>query len=252
MSLIDTPRIQSCSNVRDLGGCDSPLGKTQPHRFVRCGATSSLTTVDMFRFRRWGVSRVLDLRSEMESPRQTCRFSNQGWVTWENVPFYERDISAPTMLPARNVSNYLVSSYLYMLAAPTTIRSILEFCAQAAKRQCVLFHCAAGMDRTGMLALLLLGLVDVPRNQILADYCYSFAPKQLVDEAVLSYDPNQKAPQKNPDDDFSSYILHTRLEAIATVYDTVVQTHGSVRRFLRSCDVSTAVLDALTAHLVDP
>lgn len=252
MSMIDTPRIRSCSNVRDLGGCDSPYGKTLPHRFVRCGATSSLTTMDLYRFRRWGVSHVLDLRSKMESPRQTCRFSNQGWVTWANVPFYERDISAPTMLPSRNVGNYLVSSYLYMLAAPTTIRSILEFCAQTDKNQCVLFHCAAGMDRTGMVAMLLLGLADVPRNQILADYCYSFAPKQVVDQAVLSYCPNQKAPQKNPDDDFSSYLLHTRLEAIAAVYDTVVETHGSVRRFLRSCDVSKTVLNALTAHLVDP
>lgn len=252
MSMIDTPRIRSCTNVRDLGGCDSPHGKTQAHRFVRCGATSSLTKIDLFRFRRWGVSHVLDLRSQMESPRQTCRFSNQGWVTWENVPFYEVDISAPTMVPTRNVSNYLVSSYLYMLAVPTTIRSVFEFCAQADKSQCVLFHCAAGMDRTGMVAMLLLGLADVPRNQILADYCYSFAPREAVDKAVLAYVPNGEVPQKNPNDDFSSYILHTRLEAIAAVYDTVVEAHGTVRRFLRSCDVPDAVLDAVTAHLVEP
>ena len=38
---------------------------------------------------------------------------------------------------------------------------LVEFLAQAQRNECVLFHCAAGMDRTGVISLLLLGLCGV-------------------------------------------------------------------------------------------
>lgn len=251
MSLVDKPRVRSCANVRDLGGCDSPYGVTRAHRFVRCGSTSSITTIDLLRFRRWGVSRVLDLRSQMEFPRATCRFLGQRWVTWGNVPFYDVDISAPTMMPAHGEHNYLVTSYLHMLGVPAAVRAVFEFCADAEKKECVLFHCAAGMDRTGMVAMLLLGLVEVPREQILADYCYSFGDKDVVDAAVRAYDVDAPCPAKDPREDFSSYILYSRLEAISAVYDSVVANYGSVREYLEACDVSQRALESVRRHLLE-
>ena len=35
---------------------------------------------------------------------------------------------------------------------------------------CVLFHCQAGKDRTGILAMLLLGICDVSKEDIIANY----------------------------------------------------------------------------------
>lgn len=242
------PNVHSIANLRDLGGYDSPFGAIRGHRCVRCGSTSSVTRMDLLKLRRWRVRRVLDLRSEMESPRATCPFSRQSWVKWCNVGFYDVDISAPTMVPKTDVNNYLVTSYLHMLAGDEAVRAVFSFMAAANVDECVLFHCAAGMDRTGMVAMLLLGLAEVPREQIIADYCYSFGPRRRVD-ALVRASVEHGLGARPPQSAFESYILYTRLEAITIVYDTLVAHHGSVRAFLESCKVPATDLDAVRAHL---
>lgn len=249
MDTILAPKVKSIPNLRDLGGYESAFGTIQGHRFIRCGSTASATKIDLFRLRRWGVRHTLDLRSAMEAPRATCALSRQPWITWRNVGFYDVDISTPTMMPTTDVNSYLVTSYLHMLAGDEAVRSVFSCMAAAAPNECVLFHCAAGMDRTGMVAMLLLGLVEVPREQILADYCYSFGDKDRVDAVVHAYvehGPGERPPQSA----FDSYLLYTRLEAIAAVYDTVIGHHGSVRAFLESCKVPASDLEAVRTHLV--
>lgn len=236
--------VRSCANVRDLGGYDTPEGTTVTHRFVRCGGTRALSRDDLGLLRSYGVARVLDLRGMGESPELTCRFSNQPWVVWRNIPLYDYDISAPTMVPAGGMDNYLVSSYMHMLTAGRVLRDIFGFFAEASPSECVLFHCAAGMDRTGMVAMLLLGLADVPREQIIADYCYSFGERADVDAAIA-------CGSAGPTNEFASFILQTRMDAIGIVYDTIVRTHGSTRAFLGSCGIEGSVLDAVRAHLCD-
>lgn len=239
------PAFRSCVNVRDLGGYKMQEGCTPYHRFVRCGGTRSLTQDDLDLFRDWGVTRVLDLRGAVESPRLTCRFSNQPWVTWVNVPLYDVDISSPAMVPADNVDNYLVSSYLHMLSANQAIRRIFEFFSEARASECTLFHCAAGMDRTGMVAMLLLDLAGVPREQIMADYAYSFSERKDVDVAVAAGVGTKVTGAPNLNEPFGSYLLRVRLEAIATVYDTLIQTYGSAKGFLLDCGVSPKALRAV-------
>lgn len=235
--------LRFCSNVRDLGGHDSPYGRTQFHRFVRCGSTRSLTQDDLNAFRRWGVTHVLDLRGPVESPRLTCRFSNQSWVRWHNVPLYDIDISSPALTPANDLDNYLVSSYLHMLAVPNAIKEVFEFFSTAKIDECALFHCAAGMDRTGIVATLLLGLADVPREQIVADYARSFGTAGEVARELRCWN------QPNPNEP-SSYLLRVRMESIAAVYDTIVEAHGSIRAYLQSCEIHEQTLDAVRDHLV--
>lgn len=239
--------LRTCRNVRELGGYDTPTGPTRAHRFLRAGGTRSLTPSDLQAMRDWGVTRVIDLRSVGESPRITCTLSRQPWVTWENVPLYDVDISAPTMMPSGGIDNYLVSSYLHMLAGGDAIRRVFEFCAKARPDECVLFHCAAGMDRTGMVSMLLLGLAGVPRHQIVADYAYSFGSVTEVDAAVEAQLGGRASVQSPLE---MGFLVAVRIEAIAAVYDTVVQTHGSVESYLKSCGIPSHVLDTVRRHLV--
>lgn len=237
-------RIRSGYNVRELGGYETPLGPTLQHRFLRCGSTRSLTDEDLQILRDWGVSRVLDLRSMGESPQYTCRFAKQDGVYWENVPLFDYDLSAPAMTPVRNVGGYFVSGYLNMLTSHKSVKRIFEFFAQAQPYECVLFHCAAGMDRTGVTAMLLLGLVGASRYDIVADYAYSFGE---IDEVHRSLDARGDVIEQ----EIYSTHLCNRMRIIATVYDTILHEHGSVRGYLISCGLAQETLDAVAAHLVE-
>ena len=239
--------IRSCANIRDLGGFHTPHGTTLHRRAVRCGGTRALMEQDLEAFRAYGISRVLDLRGAGESPRLTCRFARQPWVRWLNVPLYDRDISAPSLLPCDGTGNYLVSSYLNMLSAPHELQRIMAFFAKARPDECVLFHCAAGMDRTGMVALLLLGLVDVSREDVVFDYALSFGSAEQVRAAMGPGAPHDAVVGEEV---FTHSLLGMRIEAVSHVYDTVVQTHGSIRSFLGAAGISQGVLDAVRAHLL--
>lgn len=240
-----TLRLRSAYNVRELGGFDSPRGTTLRHRFLRSGATRSLTQGDLDILRAWGVTRVADLRSLGESPQLSCRFARQDWVTWENVPLYDYDMSAPAMRPVRDVGGYFVSGYLHMLTSHAAIRRLFEFFAQAGPDECVLFHCAAGMDRTGVASMLLLGLAEVPRRQIVADYAYSFGEVDEVDDALDGQ--GEARPEA-----FITTHLRNRITIIGTVYDTICHEHGSVRAYLASCGLADTTLDAVAGHLTQP
>ena len=237
-------RLEFGYNVRELGGYDTPAGKTLPHRFLRAGSTRTLTESDLATLRNWGLTRVADLRSFGESPELTCRLAKQDGIAWVNVPLYDYDLSAPAMRPVRDIGGYFVQGYLNMLSSHQAVARLFAFFAEALPCECVLFHCAAGMDRTGVVAMLLLGLAEVGRRQIVADYAYSFG---TVGEVEATLDERGDA---LPDVGVTTH-LRNRIAIIGTVYDTIIHEHGSVRAYLASCGLSDGVLDAVRAHLVE-
>ena len=104
------------------------------------------------------------------------------------------------------------------------------------------FHCAAGMDRTGVVSMLLLGLAEVSRRQIVADYAYSFGTVEEVDCALDDHgDALEEA--------FITTHLRNRIAIMGAVFDTIVHEHGSVRRYLASCGLESTTLDAIVDHL---
>lgn len=239
--LLDVP---SGDNYRDLGGYATPSGQTRYRRFVRAGSTERLTKSDLERLEAYGIGSVLDLRSSFEAPRTSDRFAHRAGITWLNVPLFDYDLSDPNLM-ANQVpqGNYLIDGYVTMLSNHAAIKRIFEFFAQAPAEGAILFHCAAGMDRTGMVAMLLLGLADVPYKQIVADYLYSFAPLDEVDHVVF----DGRAPRVIPG---SWNPIPSRKEAVEYMLTGIQKGYGTVRAYLEACGVTGVCLDAVRGMLV--
>ncbi len=240
--ILDVP---SGTNYRDLGGYDTPWGPTNYRRFVRSGSTSSLTSTDLARLGEYGVCRVLDLRSEFESPRLTCRFARREGVSWLNVPLFDYDLSDPRLTETKvPQGNYLIDGYVTMISNKEAVRRIFEFFAGTPTGGGVLFHCAAGMDRTGVTAMLLLSLAGVQRSQIVADYLYSFAPVAEVDRVVFGeQEPCQQVGRWDP--------LPMRRQAVEFVLDRIEEGYGTTRAYLEACGIDKVCLDTVRGMLVN-
>lgn len=238
--ILDVP---SAMNLRELGDYDTPEGPTCMHRFLRCGSTRCLGQRDRAWLRDYGLTHVLDLRGSGEGPELTCPYARDRSVTWKNVTLYGQNLSDPALLTARKTLDYLAGGYLSMLANHDAVRDVMVFLANVPREECALFHCAAGMDRTGMVSMLLLGFAGVSRADIIRDYLYSFAPVVEVDRYVETGE--QPASLGNTR-------LVGRLGTISSVYDAVVQAHGSIASYLRACGVAEDDLARLHDRLLKP
>ncbi len=94
------------------------------------------------------------------------------------------------------------------------------------------------MDRTGITAMLLLGLVGASKERIVADYCYSFGSEREVDRCVFEGVTTDRME------------LHIRLEAMSYVYDRLIAAYGSVSDYLRACNITDEQLSCVSAHLL--
>lgn len=164
--------LQGAYNVRDLGGLRLRDGRrTKSGLIYRGDSLDTITPDDAQKlFADLGIGAVVDLRTRAETelvsphlpvPRHRYSLLIEGRLG--NEPFPSDD-------PAELAKVYL-SNLDHGRAA---VRSTLEVIAADLKNGvATLFHCAAGRDRTGVVAAILLSLVGVTDGQIAVDYVQS-------------------------------------------------------------------------------
>lgn len=231
-------------NCRDLGGYPLPAGlgraagaTTLTHRFLRSGSTSTLSRKEAHYLREYGVTRVVDLRSTSECASSPDVFASYPGVTYTNVPLLGVNLHDPKLRLPGDTRDYLASGYLRMLDNHEAVRRIFSAFAETAPEECVLYHCAAGMDRTGITSLLLLGLCDVDRTSIVADYTYSFASREEVDAYIY----------QGVSPSFTTVDVLAKL--MGRVYDGLLESYGSVEAYLLACGINKSQLTRVRNHL---
>jgi protein-tyrosine phosphatase len=191
--------------------------------------------------RTYGLTHVLDLRGQGESPELTCPYARERDVTWRNVSLYGQNLSDPKLLAAQGSLDYLARGYLAMLGNREAVCQALVFLATVPQGECALFHCAAGMDRTGMVSMLLLGAAGVARDDIVRDYLYSFASVREVERFLETGETPET---------LAGGRLTGRRATICGVYDALVEAHGSIGAYLAFCGLSEGELELLRARLL--
>lgn len=109
------------------------------------------------------------------------------------------------------------------------------------------FHCAAGKDRTGVTAMLVLGSLGVPREYIAADY-------QLTAEAMdrmLAWAQRQAPELFARMADMPEAFRGAMAEAMFRLVDRIEAQHGSVRAYALAIGVQAATLTRFEAELLE-
>lgn len=229
-------------NVRDLGGYQTAYGLSKSGRFLRSGDTMFLSDEELEFLLDYGVRRVVDLRMSVERPELSDRFASVDGVLWMSASMADDRTMTPEWTKTGRIVEFVLEGYLRMLADRKGIRELVSFMAGAGQEDCVLFHCAAGMDRTGIVSMLILGAAGVRREDLVADYAYSFASDEEVDTVMTSWDPMLPPPAHDG--------TITRIHAMFKLYDCIVARFGSVRGYLIDCGVDEQTINKLVKHLV--
>lgn len=136
--------------------------------FVRSDSIGSLTGLGRQAMVAYGVTSIIDLRSESEVEKSPNPFAVSngagGGPSYLHVPLVD-DQTMPMLseLPG------MLEGYFLMLERGQRAFSRI-FGALAEAEGTAVFHCFAGKDRTGLVAAMLLALVEVEADAIALDY----------------------------------------------------------------------------------
>ena len=211
----------------------------------RGGGLQRLGAVDLETVRELSWTTVVDLRTDGEvqssglcppaAARQPVLHRPMIRAIWDRA----------LLDPDQPVDQFLRDRYRDMLdeGAPT-IRAVIELLADPDNLPAV-FHCAAGKDRTGVMAAVLLDALGVDHDQIVEDYHLS---KERVDRIVARARQEGKAStmleQPAP-------FMQAPAGAMRLLLAWMQATHGGADGYLRSIGVTPDTLASLRAALTE-
>jgi protein tyrosine/serine phosphatase len=240
--------LELAFNVRDLGGLPGDAG-----RLVRSGVLyrgdgiHRAGPADEAAFQALGLRTVLDLRTDGELAGHGA-FAGRG-VVHHHLPVLRETWEARMFDPAAGhdeVVAFLTARYVEMLEqGPEAFAAAIRAIADPAN-QALLFHCAAGKDRTGVLAFLVLGLLGVSDDDMADDYHLTqhgtarwLAWTEATEPAVLEAMADQPA----------AYLASPRDAAFA-FFDELRTRYGSAEAYVAGIGVDETTVDRLRTTLL--
>jgi protein-tyrosine phosphatase len=240
IALVDT------FNLRDLGGYPTVDGRhVRWRRLFRGAGLQRLAGPDLETVRELGVATAIDLRTDGEvRATGTYPFAPLA-ATFHHLPMIER-IWDLAEADAVEPHDYLLARYRDMLdeGAPT-VAAVMEILARPDALPAA-FYCAAGKDRTGVLAALVLGALGVEPEAIVADYHLSKERVERIRARALATRGEASTMVAQP-----PAFMQAPAEAMELLLAWIRKAHGSTPEYLASIGVAPATLDVLRAALLD-
>ena len=185
--------LENVTNTRDLGGYETQSASyTKTRKYIRGSSPYQATALDIETLKDYGVEVVIDLRGEYEKKKQVSPFKNDPDIKYHEVDIFLDNHVAVVPEEVKQYKN-LGGFYIYMLEAMKgQIKKVFDLFYQYSY-ECILFHCSAGKDRTGIISALLLDLAGCHEYDIVKDYSETYENNMAINEALASLMDNQEA-----------------------------------------------------------
>jgi protein-tyrosine phosphatase len=245
---VDADRVfafQGCFNFRDLGGYPTRSGRQlRWRRLFRSDGLHRLTRADHSGLAPIGLRTIIDLRTTAEADEHGC-FDRRNAAEYHHLPLIDVLPPREEMVTTTD-AGFVAGRYLEMLRqGEDSIREALAILTDASSYPAV-FHCTAGRDRTGIVAAVLLGLVDVPDATIGADYVLSREPMVRMLRQLRAEHPGATEDL----DRYADAIVAVSPETMERFLVSLRHEYDSFEGYARSIDMA-GVLPYLRAALVD-
>lgn len=221
-------------NTRELGGYPTTDGKTTKyHIFLRSDALTNLSNEDNVFLKEYGITDIIDLRGStaIQSTFISDDSINKNYFNFHYIPLSNKKIEEYVKNNQYSDDFNFGIGYSYLLENKAKIKEIFDVLANS--KGCVLFHCAAGKDRTGVVAALILGLCNVPTQDIIANY-----------EVTATYISKSKFMEL-----YSRNMQKSDSLFMATFIDNIIKEYSSFENYLLKCGISKDKLDKIKDKL---
>ncbi|KRN50475.1 tyrosine-protein phosphatase [Pediococcus damnosus] len=183
--------VEGSVNFRELGGYSTKDGKSiKWQKLLRSGDLSRLTDEAVQNLNDYGLHYDIDLRSPSEAGWLQDRLPND--VIYRSYPVYpiaKSETSDLPELPNDSTTSDYSHPYALMIMNPQSqlaFRMMFQdMLANSDSKKSLLFHCAAGKDRTGVAGFLILTALGVDYPLIKQDYILTNVVYSTMDQDSL-------------------------------------------------------------------
>jgi protein-tyrosine phosphatase len=203
---------------------------------IRSDHLGQLNPLGVEALKAYGVTTVLDLRSEGETVDRPSPFAGDAVAR-----YVHRELIDDDNMNEIGDAKDMFERYLFIVnTRPQAFRDVFE--AIAAAEGGVVFHCFAGKDRTGLVAAMLLELAGVDHAGIAADYGETDVQLAAQYDAWIEGAPPERR------DAFRNE-LSCPPERILGVLEHIDRTWGGVAGYLEAAGMPAAEIDRVSARL---
>lgn len=255
------PRIHAfdaLDNFRDYGDYATAAGgRIRAGRLYRSGHHASVSDGDLERLGALDVGVVVDLRRPVERRRQPSR-RHPGFVGQVLESDLDEAGEAPhiTFLKTADLTpdsgrRFMTGIYREMAFAPAHLDVFARYFRSLAESdRPVLIHCAAGKDRTGMLAALTHHLMGVGWDDLLEDYLLTNTAVDLKGRAPAIAEQLRASTGRTASHDAVVAFMGVEPAYLEAAFDAIVERHGSIDAYLtEALGVDAALRDRIGARL---
>ena len=215
--------LKGTQNTRELGGYVTKDGKITKYKtFIRSSSLYNLTKEDIKFLLNYGIKVVLDLRSTEETKEKPSKLKDITGIKYFNVPLSVDDMQAE--ITKENGYFDMIQGYIKRLENKNAIKVIFNIIADN-DEGALLFNCTAGKDRTGIVAMLLLGLCNVQLKDIVANY--------QISHTYMGEDPDFRQAFNIT----KSRVFLSKPEFIDATIEYVIDEYSSFENYLLSCGI---------------
>lgn len=230
--------VPGLCNARDLGVLHTQDGKAlASHRLVRSDSLDRLSAQDVELLASYPIEVVIDLRTSSEASHEPDVIRDDPRFSYYNISLLQEAkgelLSNPVIVDTRSSS----LGHLYVWMAEYSKKNFAEVYRVILHEapRAVLFHCAHGKDRTGLIAALLYLLCGVSREDIIRNYAISYDYVRDLVAPLIANTPVEE--QHIYRSDASNMVMF--LNHLEKNY------HGDAREYLRSTGLTDEEIHSL-------
>ena len=208
---------------------------------IRSDNLRSLTAAGQEAMVAYGVTDVIDLRSESEVASSPSPFAAQEPFAGPAPTYTHLALVDDITMRKLGEASDMFHRYLMMLEhRADAFKGI--FTALARTEGAAVFHCFAGKDRTGMVAAMSLALAGVDVDSIAADYAETDAQMATRYEEWLAAAPPEQLAEMRED-------LRCPPERIVGVLEHIDRRWGGVEGYLETAGMPATEITTLRSKL---
>lgn len=223
--------LASQPNFRDLGGITTGDGRRIRHGLLyRSGDLSRLDDMELTMLENLGLRAVIDLRAKREIARHPDRLPTTIREVF-NIHIHDtaRD-HAEKLFNERNseaLRSVLTNDYIRMVRDHDhEFARFLEILATTSHLPLV-YHCAAGKDRTGLATLFLLSALGVSDEKIKQDYLASNLHLSALNDKIIT-----KINGEGLDGDMLRPLFEVRIDYLNAALKEIETWFGGLNRYV--------------------